>query len=246
MKRIATFILATMVASGVGVLVWQYLTLHSGMEVHVLFRDRGEIEVGDPVYWREFEIGRVERVELDQGRARVTLRLWQQSGAELTRGSTFLADTRGVIERERRIDAYVLDPEASPLQEGDIVDGVSSKLELALRKGMQGAQRLLDRATEAGWLDRSTETAERLQAELRQVDWAAIGGEIERSLRAVTESLEDVAETTEHEAERTYRAVEPEVERLLSELGEARTEQAEALRERLEEIFEDASEPDRR
>jgi ABC-type transporter Mla subunit MlaD len=211
-----------------------------GALVHVLFDERQDLEGGEPVRFHDFEVGRVEKVDIAQSRVRATLSIDPKVASQLTRESTFSveSDDSGIY-----LLAHVFDPDAEKLEEGGTLEGVDSGVELALREASSEASRILSRIGSSEWVQQAKGVLSELERELQEIDWGQKEKQVREELEEARKSLDEAAGETSQTAKEAYQELRRELDRLVTELEKlGRSEQARKLKDRVDELFGPESE----
>jgi ABC-type transporter Mla subunit MlaD len=197
-----------------------------GAAVHVLFDERHGLAGGEPVRFHDFEVGRVEKVDLAEARVRATLSIDPEVASQLTRESTVSVESDG---SGSYLLLHVFDPEAETLEEGGTLIGVDSSVELALRQAAAEASRLLSRIGTSEWVQDAKDVVSEMERAVDEVDW----GEKEKEVR---DRLESARKGIEENAD--YQALRKQMEELVEELRAlGRSEQAKKLKEQIDKLF---------
>lgn len=203
-----------------------------GPYVFVLFDDRHGLEGGEPVRMHDFDIGRVEEVDLDSARVRVKVRLQANAFDQLTEKTTFSVEEGDGTY----LEAHVLDAGAPKLQEGARLEGADSSVELALRRAVEGI-------SASSWFKKAAETLRDMRRDFDDVEWGEQEQEIRRHWNETLRDMEELAEGTADDARKAAKDVEEKVKKLAGELEEiGKSEEARKLRERMKELLEDVRE----
>jgi hypothetical protein len=197
-----------------------------GAVVHVLFDERHGLVGGEPVRFHDFEVGRVEKVDLAEARVRATLSIDPEVASQLTRESTFSVESDG---SGTYLLAHVFDSEAEKLEEGGTLIGVDSSVELAMRQAAAEASRLLSRIGTSEWVQDAKEMVSEMERSVDEIDW----GEKEKEVRDRLESARKGIEESDD-----YQALRKQMEELVEELRAlGRSEQAKKLKEQIDKLF---------
>ncbi len=197
-----------------------------GAIVHVLFDERHGLAGGERVRFHDFEVGRIEKVDLAQARVRATLSIDPEVASQLTRESTFSveSDDSGIY-----LLAHVFDPEAEKLGEGGTLEGADSSVELTLRHAGAEASRVLSEIGSSEWVQDAREVFSEMERAVEGVDW----GEKEKEVR---EELESARKGIEEDAD--YQVLREKMNALVEELRAlGRSEEARKLKEHIEKLF---------
>ncbi len=206
-----------------------------GALVHVLFDERHELSGGEPVRFHDFEVGRVEKVDIAEARVRTTLSIDPEVAAQLTRDSTFSVESG---DSGPYLLAHVFDPEAEKLEAGGTLEGVDSGIELALRQAGSEASRFLSRVGSWEWAQEAKGLVSDVEREIEEVDWGDKEKEVKELLEAARQGLDDAAEESTEQAKESYQALRAQMNRLVEELREiGRSEEARKLQEQIEKLF---------
>jgi ABC-type transporter Mla subunit MlaD len=135
----------------VGVLLWVLLSSKPFVLV-VLFNDVGDLKRGNPVQWKGFTIGKVDRIEpLVDNQIGVTIRLREDYADRVTHGTEFLlkrASLMGLVG-ENAIELTTPAAPGTPFSSGEKVQGKSESAPTLLEDGKRVAlefwQQLEDR-----------------------------------------------------------------------------------------------------
>jgi ABC-type transporter Mla subunit MlaD len=197
-----------------------------GALVHVLFDERHGLVGGEPVRFHDFEVGRVEKVDLAEARVRATLSIDPAVASQLTRESTFSVESNG---SGTWLEAHVFDPEAEKLGEGGTVEGVDSTVELTLRQAAAEASRLLSRIGSSDWVQEAKGVVSELERAVDEVDWGAKEKEVREQLESAKKSVEE---------SKDYQSLRKQMGELVEELRAlGRSEEARKLQEQIEKLF---------
>jgi len=197
-----------------------------GALVHVLFDERHGLVGGEGVRFHDFEVGRVETVDLAEARVRVTLSIDPAVASQLTRESTFsvVSDGSGTW-----LEAHVFDPEAEKLEEGGTLEGVDSTVELTLRQATAEASRLLSRIGSSDWVQEAKGVVSEMEGAIDEVDWGAKEKEVREQLESARKSIEE---------SKDYQSLRKQMDELVEELrAMGRSEEARKLQEQIEKLF---------
>jgi hypothetical protein len=208
---------------------------HGGAVVHVLFDERHDLKGGEPVRFRDFEVGRVEKVDLAEARVRATLSIDPEVLGQLTRESTFSVESG---DSGLYLLAHVFDSEAEKIEEGGTLEGADSGVELALQQAGSEAGQFLARVGSSEWVQEAKGLVSELERELETVDWGGKEKEIRDELERAQEGLDEAADKTAEKAKESYQALRERMDLIVKELEElGRSEEARKLRKRMEELF---------
>jgi paraquat-inducible protein B len=206
-----------------------------GALVHVLFDERHGLSGGEPVRFHDFEVGRVEKVDIAEARVRATLSIDPEVAAQLTREATFSVESG---DAGTYLLAHVFDPKAEKLEEGGTLEGVDSGVELTLRQAGSEASQFLSRVGSSEWVQEAKGLVSDLEREIGDVDWGEKEKEVREQLEAAREGLDETAGETSEQAKESYRALREQMNRLVEELRElGRSEEAQKLQEQIENLF---------
>jgi ElaB/YqjD/DUF883 family membrane-anchored ribosome-binding protein len=132
------------------VLVWIVLAAKP-FELIVLFDDVGNLKAGDPVVWKTFKIGRVEKVTpLVDNQVGVTVRIKEDYVAGLTHGSEFIlkrASFLGLVG-DNAVEVVTPDSPGTPFQNGEKTPGKDPRQTSALEAGSKLAIDYLKQVSE--------------------------------------------------------------------------------------------------
>ncbi len=106
----------------------------------VLFADIGSLQVGDAVVWKDFQIGRVEKIQpLVENQIGVTIRIKEDYVPSITHGSAFILKRSSFLGLVGRNGVEVVTPSApgTPYRRGERVQGASETDPSSLQKGIQ-------------------------------------------------------------------------------------------------------------
>ncbi len=197
-----------------------------GAIVHVLFDERHGLTGGERVRFHEFEVGRVEKVDLSEARVRATLSIDPEVASQLTRESTFSveSDDSGIY-----LMAHVFDPEAEKLEEGGTLEGADSSVELTLRQAAAEASRVLSEIGSSEWVRDAKEVLSEMERAVEEVDWGEKEKEVREELESARKGIEENAN-----AQALREKMNGLVEKLRA-LG--RSEEARKLKEQIEKLF---------
>lgn len=206
-----------------------------GAVVHVLFDERHDLNGGEPVRFHDFEVGRVEKVDIAEARVRATLSIDPDVAAQLTRDATFSVESG---DSGTYLLAHVFNPEAEKLEEGGTLEGVDSGIELTLRQAGSEASLLLSRVGSSEWVQQAKGLVWDMERELEEVDWGEKEQELREELEAARKDLDETADQTSEQAKEGYQALREQMNRLVEELQRlGRSEEAEKLQEQIEKLF---------
>jgi paraquat-inducible protein B len=206
-----------------------------GAVVHVLFDERHELSGGEPVRFHDFEVGRVEKVDIAEARVRATLSIDPEVAAQLTREATFSVESG---DSGTYLLAHVFNPDAEKLEEGGTLEGVDSGIELTLRQAGSEASQFLSRVGSSEWVQEAKGLVSDMERELEEVDWGEKEKEVREQLEAARKGLDDAADGTSEQAKESYQALREQMNRLVEELrGLGRSEEARKLQEQIEKLF---------
>lgn len=206
-----------------------------GAVVHVLFDERHDLAGGEPVRFHDFEIGRVEQVDLAEARVRATLSIDPEVAAQLTRESTFSveSDDSGLF-----LLAHVFDPGAEKLGEGGTLEGVDSGMELTVRQASSEASRLLLRIGSSEWAQEAKDLVSDMERQIEEVDWGEKEKEVQEQLEAARKAIDEAAGKTSEQAKESLQKMREQMNRLVEELRElGRSEEARKLQDQIEKLF---------
>ena len=206
-----------------------------GAPVHVLFDERHGLSGGEPVRFHDFEVGRVENVDIAEARVRATLSIDPEVAAQLTREATFSveSDDSGIY-----LLAHVFDLEAEKLEEGGTLEGADSGIELTLRQAGSGASQFLSRVGSSEWVQEAKGLVSDMERELEEVDWGEKEKEVREQFEAARKVLDETADDTSEQAKESYQVLREQMNRLVEELrGLGRSEEAQKLQEQIEKLF---------
>lgn len=190
---------------------------HGGAVVHVLFDERHDLKGGEPVRFHDFEVGRVEKVDLAEARVRATLSIDPEVLAQLTRDATFSVESG---DSGPYLLAHVFDPEAEKLEEGGTLEGVDSSVELTLRQASSEASQFLSRIGSSEWAKEAEGLVSDMERKLGEIDW------------------DETAERTSDQAKESYQSLRDQMDRMVKKLEElGRSEEARKLQVRIEKLF---------
>lgn len=206
-----------------------------GALVHVLFDERHELSGGEPVRFHDFEVGRVEKVDIAEARVRATLSIDPEVAAQLTREATFSVESG---DSGPYLLAHVFDPEAEKLEEGGTLEGVDSAIELTLRRAGSEASQFLSRVGSSEWVQEAKGLVSDMERELEEVDWGEKEKEVRDELEAARKGVDEAADESSEQAKESYRALREQMNRLVEELQKlGRSEEAQKLQEQIEKLF---------
>jgi MlaD protein len=126
----------------VGVLLWLFLFSRPFLLV-ILFDDVGSLKRGDPVLWKGFAIGRVERIEpLVDNKIGVTIRVRQDYEGRVLHGSEFVLKRSALMGLIGQDAIEILTPAAQgkPYENGEKVRGKSTPDQTLVEQGKNLAQ----------------------------------------------------------------------------------------------------------
>jgi paraquat-inducible protein B len=190
---------------------------------------------GEPVRFHDFEVGRVEKVDLAEARVRATLSIDPEVAAQLTRDSTFSVE---VNDSGPLLLAHVFDPKAETLEEGGTLEGVDSALELTLRQAGSEASRFLARVGTSEWVEQAKGLVSEMERKAGEVDWGEKEKTVQDELESARKSLDEAGEKTADQAKASYQALREQMNRIAAELdGLGKSEEARKLREQIEKLF---------
>jgi ABC-type transporter Mla subunit MlaD len=206
-----------------------------GARLHVLFDERHGLSGGEPVRFHDFEVGRVEGVDIAEARVRATLSIDPEILSQLTRDSTFTVESD---DSGTYLLAHVFDPGAEKIEEGGTIEGADSEVELALRQAGSEASRFLSSFGSSEWVEEAKGVVSEMEREIAEIDWGAKEKEVREELEAARRELDEAAEGASEQAKESYRALRERMDHLAAELEKlGRSEQARELRERIEKLF---------
>ncbi len=185
----------------VGVLLW-LLFGGSPFILVVLFDDVGDLKEGDPVVWKTFNIGKVDKIEpLVDNQIGVKIRLKDDYAPKITRGSEFTLKRASLLGFIGQNAIEVTTPEAAgePFAGGDKVQGRNPRVSL-LEEGR--------RVTLEYWEGLRTH-ASRLMEEFRSSPHRA---EAEEALGRMKTLAEEGVKQAQGEIEEFRREHEEEIE----------------------------------
>jgi hypothetical protein len=214
-----------------------------GALVYVLFDERHDLAGGESVRFHDFEVGRVEEVDIAEARVRATLAIDPEVAAQLTRESTFSVESG---DSGLYLLAHVFDPEAEKLGEGGTLEGVDSGMELAVRRASAEASRFLGSIGSSEWVKEAQGLISEMEREVAEVDWGAKEKEVREQLDAARKAIDEAAGETTEQAKAGFQKMREQMERLVEELEElGRSEEARKLREQIERLFGGAESEER-
>ncbi len=206
-----------------------------GALVHVLFDERHGLSGGEPVRFHDFEVGRVESVDIAEARVRATLSIDPAVASQLTRDSAFSVESD---DSGTYLLAHVFDPEAEKLAEGGTLEGADSGIELTLRQAGSEASRLLSRVGSSEWVQEAKGLVSDVEREIEEIDWGEKEKAVREELEAAQKGLDETADETSEQAKESYAALREHMNRLAAELRElGRSEEAEKLQDQIEKLF---------
>jgi hypothetical protein len=126
----------------VGILLWLFVFSRPFLLV-VLFDDAGGLKRGDPVLWRGFAIGRVERIEpLVDNKIGVTIRIRQDYEGRIPRESEFVLKRSSLMGLVGQDAIEILTPATwgTPYVNGEKVQGKSLPAPTFVEQGKSLAQ----------------------------------------------------------------------------------------------------------
>ncbi len=191
--------LAAVVILG-GLLLWFFLSAQPFVLV-ILFDDVGDLKRGDPVLWRDFAIGRVDKIEpLVDNQIGVTIRLREDYANRVGRGSVFTLKRSSVLGLVGHNAVEIVTPASPgpPFASGEKVEGTSSTLPSVVGEGI--------RATLQFWSDLKREAGALLkefnESEFKQDATDALEGLGDLAEKGVEQAREGIREFhKEHQAE---------------------------------------------
>ena len=141
----------------------------------ILFPEVGELKKEDPVLWRDYKVGRVEKIEpLIDNQIGVTIRIREDYAAKITRGTKFTlkqASVFGLIG-ENSIEIETPSEPGLPYLDGERIQGVSPPRPTLVDQGKQKTteywQQLKDQA--AALLDEYQKSPYRREVEAALVE----------------------------------------------------------------------------
>jgi paraquat-inducible protein B len=208
---------------------------HGGAFVHVLFDERHDLKGGEPVRFHDFDVGRVEKVDLAEARVRATLSIDPEVAAQLTRDSTFSVEAN---DSGTFLLAHVFDPEAEKLEAGGTLEGVDSPLELTLRQAGSEASRFLARVGSTEWVQEAKGLVSEMERKAGEVDWGEKEKTVRDQLARARKSLDEAGEKTAEQAKASYQALREQMNRIAAELDKlGKSEEARKLQEQIEKLF---------
>jgi len=206
-----------------------------GALVHVLFDERHGLSGGEPVRFHDFEVGRVESVDIAEARVRATLSIDPAVASQLTRDSAFSVESD---DSGTYLLAHVFDPEAEKLEEGGTLEGADSGIELTLRQAGSEASRFLSRVGSSEWVQEAKGLVSDVEREIEGIDWGEKEKAVREELEAAQKGLDETADETSEQAKESYAALREHMNRLVAELRElGRSEEAEKLQDQIEKLF---------
>jgi paraquat-inducible protein B len=212
-----------------------------GALVHVLFDERHFLSGGEPVRFHDFEVGRVETVDLAEARVRATLSIDPEVLAQLTREATFSVESG---DSGTYLLAHVFDPEAEKLEEGGTLEGVDSGIELTLRQAGSEASQFLSRVGSSEWVQEAKGLVSQMEREIEEVDCGEKEKAVREQLSSARDGLDETADETSEQAKESYRALRGQMNRIVEELkGLGRSEEAKKLQDQIEKLFGEESPP---
>ncbi len=206
-----------------------------GALVHVLFDERHDLNGGEPVRFHDFEVGRVEKVDLAEARVRATLSIDPEVAAQLTREATFSVESG---DSGAYLLAHVFDPEAEKLEDGGTLEGVDSAIELTLRQAGSEASRFLSGVGSSEWVQAAKGLVSDMEREIEEVDWGEREKAVKDELESAREGLDETADKTGKAAKESYQTLRAQMTRIVKELeGLGRSEEARKLQDQIEKLF---------
>ncbi len=135
--------------AAVGVVIVWIVARSQPFQLVVLFDDIGGLQPGDPVVWKSFKIGRVEKIQpLVDNKIGVTVRIKEEYTSSLTHGTEFVlkqARFLGLIG-DNAIEVVTPPAAGSPFVSGEKVPGrnppIPSALETGVARTLQYLQQL--------------------------------------------------------------------------------------------------------
>lgn len=202
--------LAAVVAAGlIAALLW-FLLASKPFLLVVLFEDTGGLERGDPVLWKGFTIGRVEKVEpLVDNRIGVTIRLREDYGNRITHGSEFRLRRASLLglAGTNAVEVVTPDSPGAPFASGEKVQGISNPGRSLLDKGGQAAaefwQYLREESGRLAEEFRNSPYREQASEALKE-----LGSLVEKGARQVKEGAEQFRKEHQEEIDRLLRKLE--------------------------------------
>ncbi|MFH1573390.1 MAG: MlaD family protein [Acidobacteriota bacterium] len=179
----------------------------------VLYDDVGELKRGDPVVWRDFAVGKVDKIEpLVDNQVGVTIRLREDYRGQITRGTDFALKRTSLMGLVGQNAIEVIPPE-SP---GELFAGgekVQGKIPVAPSLVDEGI-----RMTAQFWRDLK-DHANRLLEEFQSSEFKQEAAEAMKDLRVLAERG---AEQAMGGLERFRREHRDEIDRVIRKLEELR------------------------
>jgi len=136
----------------ISLLIWIFASSTPFLLV-ILFDEIGDLKKGDPVVWKEFNIGRVEKIEpLVDNQIGVTIRLREDYAGKITRGSQFVLRRAAFLGLVGNNAIEVTTPRTSgpPFDNGEKVQGMTrakpSIVEAGKRWTQESWQKLKDQS----------------------------------------------------------------------------------------------------
>lgn len=208
----AAWLAAGTAAVLIAVLLW-FLLASKPFLLVVLFDDTEGLKRGDPVLWKGFTIGRVEKIEpLVDNRIGVTIRLREDYGSRITHGSEFRLKRASLLGLAGANAVEVVTPESpgAPFTSGEKVQGISSPVRSLLEKGGQAA---------AEFWQYLREESGGLAEEFRNSPYREQASEVLKELGSL---VEKGAGQAKEGADRFRREHQEEIDRLLRKLEDLR------------------------
>jgi ABC-type transporter Mla subunit MlaD len=110
-----TWLLVAVAAICALVIVWIVATPEP-FRLVILFDEAGALKKGDPVVWKEFNVGKVERIEpLVDNRVGVTIRIKDEYSAKITRGTEFVLKRSALLGFVGKSGIEVVTPDSPGL-----------------------------------------------------------------------------------------------------------------------------------
>jgi ABC-type transporter Mla subunit MlaD len=196
----------------VGVLLWVLLSSKPFVLV-VLFNDVGELKRGDPVLWKGFTIGKIDKIEpLVDNQIGVTIRLREDYADRITHGTEFLlkrASLMGLVGTNA-IELATPAAPGTPFSSGEKVQGKSEPAPTLVEDGKRIALEF--------WQQLKDET-NRLQQELQDSPYRKEAVEALKELGALAEKG---AEEAKEGVDQFRKEHQQEIDRMLKKLEELR------------------------
>jgi ABC-type transporter Mla subunit MlaD len=204
----ALWITLTVTAILIAAISW-LLFLTEPFTLMILFDDVGKLQQGDPVLWRDFEVGEVEEVlPLVENQIGVRIKIGNEYVSEVTRGTSFTLRRATLLGLMGQNAIVIETPEipGSPFEKNERIQGVSEPVESLLDQGREVSARY--------WEKIKAETGN-LMKELQSSPHRE---EAREALNQLMELAGDGARQAKEELERFRRDHADEIDQILKKL----------------------------